>query len=73
MGAFLSSQLEGGGSRLSSVNAALTGGLSRALASTLLCPVTVVKTRMEYGGGDAIRCVLGLGNRPWCQLHFLPF
>ena len=26
------------------------GGLSRAVAATALCPVTLVKTRMEYGG-----------------------
>lgn len=30
-------------------------GIARALASTLLCPVTVVKTRMEYGGAGAVR------------------
>ena len=26
------------------------GGLSRAVAATALCPVTLAKTRMEYGG-----------------------
>ena len=30
-------------------------GFARALASTLLCPVTVVKTRMEYSGKGAIK------------------
>mmetsp|Transcript_10390 Transcript_10390/g.31303 ORF Transcript_10390/g.31303 Transcript_10390/m.31303 type:complete len:319 (-) Transcript_10390:2653-3609(-) len=31
----------------------LVGGLSRAVVSTMLCPVTLVKTRMEWGGGGA--------------------
>lgn len=39
-----------GNLRLSSVGAAVTGGLSRALAAFVSCPITVVKTRMEYGG-----------------------
>lgn len=26
------------------------GGVSRAIAATALCPLTLVKTRMEYGG-----------------------
>lgn len=38
---------------LTSVQAALVGGLSRAVSAFLLCPVTVVKTRMEYGGPAA--------------------
>lgn len=36
-----------GSRRLSNLAAMASGGLSRALASALLCPVTVVKTRME--------------------------
>ena len=36
-------------------SAAPLAGIARALASTLLCPVTVVKTRMEYGGAGAVR------------------
>lgn len=31
--------------------AALTGGCSRALSAAALCPVTLVKTRLEYGSG----------------------
>ena len=31
--------------------------LARAVASTILCPVTVIKTRMEYTGSGAIRQV----------------
>ncbi|KAG2447851.1 hypothetical protein HYH02_007307 [Chlamydomonas schloesseri] len=37
-----------GGSHLSNASAAVSGGVSRAIAAILLCPVTVVKTRMEY-------------------------
>ena len=29
----------------------MTGGTSRAVAAAALCPVTVVKTRMEYSVG----------------------
>ncbi|GIL67939.1 hypothetical protein Vafri_21194 [Volvox africanus] len=37
-----------GSLQLSNVGAAMSGGISRAIAAVLLCPVTVVKTRMEY-------------------------
>jgi len=47
----LQERAEDGSVRLSAVNAALAGGLSRALAAAALCPITVVKTRMEYGAG----------------------
>lgn len=40
---------------LSSGQAFLSGGLSRALAAAVTCPVTVVKTRMEYVGASSIR------------------
>ena len=32
----------------------IASGFARALASTLLCPVTIVKTRMEYSGKGAV-------------------
>ena len=41
-----------GSVRMTAVGAAATGGLSRALAACVSCPVTVVKTRMEYGGAS---------------------
>lgn len=37
-----------GQTRMSAAGAALTGGLSRAMAAVVSCPITVVKTRMEY-------------------------
>ena len=36
--------------KLTSTDAFVAGGLSRAGAAIISCPVTVVKTRMEYGG-----------------------
>jgi solute carrier family 25, member 38 len=42
-----------GSLRMTAVGAALTGGLSRAFAAVISCPITVVKTRMEYGGRAA--------------------
>ena len=36
--------------KLTSMDAFVAGGLSRAGAAIISCPVTVVKTRMEYGG-----------------------
>ena len=44
---------------LSSGQAFLSGGLSRALAAAVTCPVTVVKTRMEYVGASSIRYKAG--------------
>ncbi|KAG2430125.1 hypothetical protein HXX76_010224 [Chlamydomonas incerta] len=46
--AVLTTTTADGGSHLSNTSAALSGGVSRAIAAILLCPVTVVKTRMEY-------------------------
>lgn len=31
------------------LQAALTGGAARAIAAVISCPITVVKTRMEFG------------------------
>ena len=36
--------------KLTSMDAFIAGGVSRAGAAIISCPVTVVKTRMEYGG-----------------------
>lgn len=33
----------------------MTGGLARAMAVVASCPVTVIKTRMEYGGVGAVK------------------
>ncbi|GLC39521.1 hypothetical protein PLESTM_000907300 [Pleodorina starrii] len=44
----LSTPAADGTSQLSNMGAAMSGGISRAIAAVLLCPVTVVKTRMEY-------------------------
>ncbi|KAG1681317.1 hypothetical protein FOA52_007363 [Chlamydomonas sp. UWO 241] len=41
--------------QLSAGSAALAGGGARALVSTCMCPVTVIKTRMEYTGKDGVR------------------
>ncbi len=40
-----------GSSKLTPLEAFVTGGSSRAVAAAALCPVTVVKTRMEYSVG----------------------
>ena len=46
---------EWGRPRLSPMGAVLTGGLSRAMAALVSCPITVVKTRMEYvGSADVV-------------------
>lgn len=37
-----------GQATMTAAGAALTGGLSRAMAAVVSCPITVVKTRMEY-------------------------
>eukprot|EP00798_Chlamydomonas_sp_ICE-L_P010616 gene10616-12289_t len=42
-----------GGLQLSALNAAITGGTSRAMTAFLLCPMTVVKTRMEYSSSSS--------------------
>lgn len=41
---------DGGEAGMTAVGAALTGGLSRAMAAIVSCPITLVKTRMEYVG-----------------------
>ncbi|KAK9864781.1 hypothetical protein WJX84_009508 [Apatococcus fuscideae] len=43
-----------GSSKLTAVEAFITGGTSRAIAAAALCPVTVVKTRMEYSVGPQL-------------------
>jgi solute carrier family 25 protein 38 len=46
---------EWGRPQLSPMGAVLTGGLSRAMAALVSCPITVVKTRMEYvGSADVV-------------------
>ncbi|KAK9836381.1 hypothetical protein WJX84_000438, partial [Apatococcus fuscideae] len=40
-----------GSNKLTGFEAFVTGGTSRAVAAAALCPVTVVKTRMEYSVG----------------------
>lgn len=37
--------------KMNSLDLFLVGGLSRAVAAAALCPITLVKTRMEWGGG----------------------
>lgn len=51
----LSSKDEEGRMKLSSSNAFLVGGASRAAVAALLCPFTVVKTRMEQTGPNKIK------------------
>lgn len=41
--------------QLSPVQAFLSGGLSRGIAAAVTCPVTVVKTRMEYVSASSIK------------------
>ena len=40
---------------LNSLATASGGALSRSLAAAVLCPVTVVKTRMEYAGISGVK------------------
>lgn len=44
-----------GNRQITSTQALLIGGAARASVAVLLCPVTVVKTRMEQTGPDAVR------------------
>lgn len=44
-----------GTTHLTAIGAAITGGVSRAMAAMVSCPFTVVKTRMEYGGVGAVK------------------
>lgn len=46
----LETKLSDGSTHMGALGAALTGGLSRAMAAMVSCPITVVKTRMEYVG-----------------------
>ena len=49
---------EGAGHRhgqLSALQAFLSGGISRGIAAAVTCPVTVVKTRMEYVSASSIQ------------------
>ena len=51
----------GASDKLTGVEAFVTGGTSRAIAAAALCPVTVVKTRMEYSVGP-LRYKVGVAN-----------
>lgn len=55
MKGLLQSTASNGSTHLTAFNAAMTGGLSRALTAALLCPVTVVKTRMEFGNAATMQ------------------
>lgn len=48
------------------------GGLSRAVAATALCPVTLVKTRMEYGGPGNVLYRVRPAAGPTCSQHVQP-
>ena len=41
--------------KLTRTEAFLAGGAARAVAAAVTCPVTVVKTRMEYTGGGGVK------------------
>ncbi len=41
--------------QLSAAQAFFSGGLSRGVAAAVTCPVTVVKTRMEYVGTSGVQ------------------
>ena len=41
--------------QLSPIQAFLSGGVSRGIAAAVTCPVTVVKTRMEYVSATSIK------------------
>lgn len=51
----LEQQQDDGSRRLEAGRAAVVGGLSRAIAAAVMCPVTLVKTRMEYSGADGVK------------------
>lgn len=40
--------------QLSAIQAFMSGGISRGIAAAVTCPVTVVKTRMEYVSASSI-------------------
>lgn len=44
-----------GSVKMGVLGAAITGGVSRALAAMISCPFTLVKTRMEYSGVGAVQ------------------
>jgi solute carrier family 25 protein 38 len=41
--------------KMNSADTFLAGGLSRAGSAVIMCPITVIKTRMEYGGAGGIQ------------------
>ena len=41
--------------RLTPFQAFMSGGISRGIAAAVTCPVTVVKTRMEYVSASSIQ------------------
>ena len=41
--------------KMNSVDALLAGGLARAGSAVIMCPITVIKTRMEYGGAGGVQ------------------
>lgn len=40
--------------RLTPIQAFMSGGISRGIAAAVTCPVTVVKTRMEYVSASSV-------------------
>jgi solute carrier family 25 protein 38 len=41
--------------KLSRADTFFMGGLARAGSAVIMCPITVIKTRMEYGGSGGIQ------------------
>ena len=50
--------------KLSSGDAFVAGGLSRAGSAVIMCPITVIKTRMEYGGAGGTQYKAPSSNLP---------
>lgn len=46
--------------QLTPVQAFMSGGISRGIAAAVTCPVTVVKTRMEYVSASSIKYKVSL-------------
>ena len=59
--------------RMTSMDAFLAGGLSRAGSAIIMCPITVIKTRMEYGGpsGQHYKARRRPPAVTWC-MHWRP-
>ena len=53
-----------GAGRLTKTEAFLAGGAARAVAAAATCPVTVVKTRMEYTG-SGVNYTVRAFHMPW--------